>query len=702
MRHFGGIISVLFLISLLSHADDQVFLSRQDKPVIIHPSETALIRYARGVEDLKIFGSDEVTAVLRHSETGQVFFVPLRKMKPQTAYYQGAWAQGTSSVPLPVEVYIIPQKLSPKTKRQAKAKLKSRKMAISPFYARRSDFGLFFEVYDSKEEALLAQQLREEMAKPLVREQRKEIVIPQTLLDVRQSGEVRANQTQGDLIDSFMTQANRSGEVSSSLKLVFEKEQRRRQELLEKARFWSSAKRTENEEKTKALTLSAFESLKDKKFTQASSLFLQASDLSPHSELVYRHYGVSLHRAGQFELSNVVLALVATDTEAAALVWFYQGLNHFKLKQWESAIVFFKKVTEVKESAHRVKASFYLGMAQQAIGEYDLARNSFQYVLDHSKDPEMDLWAEKYINDGLRKKKLKESRKKRFSYQGVLGLIYDSNIVLATDIQTNQATDQEGVRLLSSNTFKYDVYKGEVDQVGLRAQASLLQSQKTDLSASPALEAADPWVFSLDVPWVHQGRWGSKSYSIEFAPKYEVVTMDLDNTVRKDIIHSSIINVNNKLVISKDWIGLMNIQLRNDDANGASGTITDDADAFKSMVTLGSLFVLNKERERYFIPSLNYSVNDAKGADFKYKRVDLNLLYTQALFDKLVWNNSLGFYQADYGSIRKDDNLSVGTGVSYKMGVHTKLNFQLSYQNNDSNTNPYEKYQGILTLGFGY
>ena len=212
------------------------------------------------------------------------------------------------------------------------------------------------------------------------------------------------------------------------------------------------------------------------------------------------------------------------------------------------------------------------------------------------------------------------------------------------------------------------------------------------------LEQADPYVFGIKIPWTHRGTFKNKGYVFDLEPAFETIFMDFNNDDKKQILQSAIINFRNTLVVNKNWLAKANFHVRNDD----SSILNDAPDAVNVGATFSSIFVINQDLERYLIPDLGYIINSAKGKDFAYNRLSMGISYSTSLFDFFVWTNRLGFYIANYKSVRVDNNYSLTSSLGYSLGPNWNLGANASYMINDSNTNHYRKTTIMTTLSFSY
>jgi len=175
--------------------------------------------------------------------------------------------------------------------------------------------------------------------------------------------------------------------------------------------------------------------------------------------------------------------------------------------------------------------------------------------------------------------------------------------------------------------------------------------------------------------------------------------MDLEGNGKENIIKSLVLDFNNTLVINPRFVAKANYQVRQDDADiGGSNA----ADAIKFVADFSSIIVLNRDAERFLIPALAWSMNAAQGDAFAYTRIDAGITFTNSIFEKFIWTNKLGYFLSNYKNGRTDNNYAATSGLGYSLGAHWTAGLNLNYQVNNSNTNPYRKFQGMTTFSYSY
>lgn len=644
---------------------------------------------------------------LRDRDTGHLFEMKLTETEPDSGVFNVNFPIGVlEKKRIATEIYSAPQSMLKGGDRLGLMKdfISDGSVKRKPFLLRvLREKGQIVDIFDDKAKAIAAyNKYRKEMGLS------PESTESESIIEIANQQKVQKKKMidTSTLQSMFLANENdleASNEKNLELREVMKNmEEKRRQQVQSNAKSWTAVQAKINLNESNQLIKEAVEEIKTSKFESSQEKFFKSSDLAPFNEDLYEQYGVSLFRNNKFNQAIVVLELSQPSASRLPEKLFYIGLSYYRLKDYARAIEAFDKVMASGDENFAPTAAFYKGSALLEIHEYDQSKEAFQYVLDHSKNPEMDKRAEQFIEYALDQKTLSKKRSNWFGLDGVLGLMYDSNIILANDqiLGAGDVTNVNGWRLLAQIAPKFRPYYSNTDEVNIRLNYTTLKSYNTSFGSNPTAQTADPVVMSATVPWTHRGTLGGKGYYFDLSPGYETISMDLDGTGMATIANSIKLNFNNTLVVSKNWIAKADWAFYQKDAN-ILGDETS-ADAFGAGMKLSSIVILNKDLERYFIPEFGYRLNNAKASNYAFYRVDLAATFTTSIFDTFVWNNRAGYYLANYESIRTDNNYSVSSGVNAKISANWNWGLVGSYIINDSTTNRYKKYNFMTTFSFAY
>ena len=644
---------------------------------------------------------------LRDRDTGELIELTLSETEPNSGIFNMDFPIGAlKTKTIAAEVYSAPQSMLKGKNRKSLMKdlIKDGSVKRKPFLLRvLRKKGQIVDIFDNKEAALASyNKYREQMglspegqeSVSIIEVANKEKPVKKKVIDT------------STLQSMFLANENdlaATNAKNKELRDVMRKiEEKRRKQVKDNAKSWGSSKKKKNANKANNIIKKAVNELKAAQFKQSMENFFKASDLIPDSEDTYEQYGISLHRDKKYNQSIVILELSKPSANRINEKNFYLGLNHFQLKDYPEAVKYFDMVLKTGDKTFGPTAAFYKGSALIEMGEYEKSKVAFQYVLDNSNNPEMDKRAEKYIEYSLDRKRLEEKRANWFFIDGVLGLIYDSNIVLANDQARDQGTvtNENGWRTLLQVAPRVRPYYSDSDEISVAADITYLKSFDEGFGSNPTAETADPLLYAVKVPWTHRGTLDGKGYFFDLIPSFETIIMDLDGTGSATITDSIKLAFNNTLVVNKNWIAKGDWFFSSNDSNILGDERSADSSA--GGLKLSSIFILNKDLEQYLIPDFGYQINDAKGSTFAFNRIDLGVTYTQAVFGDFTWNNRFAYFLANYESNRVDNNYTFTSGLSTRLSAHWNWGFMGSYILNDSTTNAFDKYNFVTTFSFSY
>jgi tetratricopeptide (TPR) repeat protein len=713
MKHLGLFFS-LIMLSMNIWAQDGRFKvfkeDSEDRATVSSTSPLSIYFEERG-------WNNDPTSIekgflfLRDKNTGEIMELTLTETKPNSSVFTIDFPVGTlKQKKIAVEIYSVPESLLDKKNRlfQVQQYINDGSIKRKPFLLRvLKDRSQIMDVFDNKEVALDAyNEYRKKMG--LSPESTESESIVQVAIEEKpRKKQVIDTSTLQSLFlaneQDLSTSARKNKEIREVLESV---EKKRRQALQEQANQWTPQQTRENKRRATQMVKDAVKEIGLKNFQKSQELFAQASDLDPKSDNLYEQYGVSLFRNKLYNQSIVILNLSEPSRNRLAEKNFYLGMNFYQLKDYTAAIENFDQVfTAPENKSFAGSAAFYKGSAYLELREYDKAKESFQYVLDNSSDPQMDKQAEKFIEYTINQQALAKKRSNWFFIDGVIGLIYDSNIILASDQVREQGlvTNEDGMRLLTQVSTQFRPYYSDTDEIRIGFDLTALRSFDTSFGPNPTAERADPYLVGINVPWTHRGTIDNKGYFFDLVPGFEAIIMDLDGSGNDVITQSAKLDFRNTLLASKNWIAKADLFLSYNESNIANfPSGPDAADSVTAGFRLSSVIIINKELERYLIPDLSYRINDAKDAFFAFNRFDIGLTYTSAVFGKWMWNTRLGYFLANYQTSRVDNNYSFSTGLSRRISPNWNWGIMGSYIVNNSTFNPFDKYNVVSTFTFSY
>jgi len=434
-------------------------------------------------------------------------------------------------------------------------------------------------------------------------------------------------------------------------------------------------------------------------FKQATQSFKKSLELNPNGQGIYYSYGVSLYREGEYDESIVALRMSQNDLVDRQVLEkdFYLALNYFRLREYAFAQKAFEELRGKKDPALSPSSAFYLGLIGYETAEYESAKPYFQEVLDTSEDSQLDEQAERMIdqiNAILQFAKLKE---KRFVLDLTLGISYDSNVLLVSDSNPDQASpsDLAGTRLAGGAGLYWRPIFEKDYEWGLKAKLDYIYSLQSRLSQ------ADPFLVNVSSPFSWRGKLFQKGYKLSVKPAYENLYLDADQSgSREHLLSSLMADWGNTFVMSESWFSSYNFKIRQD-------RFTTDAtkvqNANKYTLNLNNIVFLGSKKNRGLISDLNYIENKAETTTWMFRRYDIGLSYLTPLMENYQGVVGFVYYNANYYENtqgRNDTNWTALAIVTKKLSEWLEGGLSATYIRNQSTvpTFTYSKY--IIGINF--
>jgi len=164
-----------------------------------------------------------------------------------------------------------------------------------------------------------------------------------------------------------------------------------------------------------------------KKYSEAETVFSKLLEIKPGSGRAYLGLGIVLYNQERYReaLANLALAEKASTTEA--LVYYYQGLTHYKLAEYQQVPPRFMRAMtlgpDLSSSAH-----YYSGLAYYQQGILDEARAEFEEAQKLEPESEFGRSATAYLEQIRAGTPIR--RKKRWDLTFSISSQWDDNVVL--------------------------------------------------------------------------------------------------------------------------------------------------------------------------------------------------------------------------------------------------------------------------------
>lgn len=639
---------------------------------------------------------DSASIVFRDAKTNKTALIIVDETAPDSATFDGKyiirWGDDENIIP---EIYIPPQEMvkKPNWLKEFNEKINSGKLKRKPFLSRKTEKGQrVFEVFDTKEQAEVASKAREE-ARKLDKERKGIKSNPQmdkVLSKTAAAAILQAEKLAALEAEKLKLAAEEAAREAERVRLA-QIEKQREEERKRKQAELDAAERARRQKEAARIATTAMEYYIKGNFVTAEDLFRKSVDLDPNEKSYYYYYGIALFRNDKNNDSIVILqqAEGSKDVDLTERD-YYVGLNYYKLKELKNGLEIFRKIKASNHKTLGPSGAFYEGLMLYEDMRYEEAKDPFQEVLDNqNSDPKLDAQAETYLEHIAAKLRFAAERAKRILTSASLALQYDSNVLYTSNNQLDQGTasDVGGIRsmLLASAQFR-PIYEEDKEFSSKLATTYMY-------SANSAHAKADPLMLTLTFPYTAKGTLVDLASTWDLIPGIEVLYMDADaDGTRENLINSGTLSIGNTLVLSPDRMSTITAAMRQDES-----PTTPDSTAFR--LTLGStqLKFLNKERDRIATGDVSYMVNNARGNDYYFSRIDLKGSYTAP------WNwgstliYQLGYYLADYSKMaipRTDNNYSLSVIMSRNVAetVQGALTANYTIQNSSAESFTFNKW----------
>lgn len=658
---------------------------------------------------------DHASLFLRDSQTQRMVQIQLEETAPDSSLFSGSFSIAwDDSEQLKSEFYIPDQNLlsSAQGIQSIGKQIAEKSLLKRPFITRKDESGYqFIELFDTRDQATKAFEAykKEDALRRLQKG------VPAQVGAEQLTSKAAAQPTFSTPLStlSLKEQADLAKQKAEGVRLE-QIERQKRLEQQEALNRMAEKQIKERKDKAKVLAEKALVDYQNQNFPEAVQSFKQAVELNPMDSSYYYQYGVSLYKIKEYEKSLITLKLSQPGSELELERQYYIGLNQYRLKDLEAALGTFTSIKEKGHEQYSPSAAFYEGIIKTDIKRYDEALQSFQYVLDHSKDPALDQTAEAYIDNLIRLQEYEKQKAQRFIAAANLGVIYDSNVLLtANSVRDQGQAVGEAIRSLVQFQGGYKILQEDARQWDAKIQLVDITSYRTSLKTDHTLQKADPRLIQLNSTYAHNSKAFDKAYRFSVTPAFESIFMPIENNVgRKDLILlSSLLGISNTFVMGDDWSSAYNFDLRYDASQLKTDTGDNAASALRGKFSYLNYLILNKKNGDMLIPEMAYTINKAQGKNNEFYRVDLAVTYARPWIWAANWNARLAYFVSNFpgtGSAtqtaRTDQNYAISMG--FQKPIWNKISWvnNLTHIMNNSNrtSNQYDKSSITSSMSYSY
>jgi hypothetical protein len=630
--------------------------------------------------------------LIRDSKSGRSAQVEVTETGRDTGlflgYYQLNFGEGQEPDMTP-EIYVVPPSLAagPDGAKNIGKMIREGQLLRKPYFLRLEERKQqAISVYDTKDQALEAYQ---------------GFLLTGTGRQIVDRAAIEAAQT-ARMSDEAKVRREAEAKAQAERRAMEQTEAMKKEEAMKKMAAMDENVKALRKSKAQTAATAALDLFKKEQYVQAEVKFQEAIESDPENQGLYFQYAVTLFKNENYTKSLVMLDLVkGTDVNPAELD-YYRGLNHLKLQEYNNAYKRFLDVKNKNDIALSPAAGFFAGVIDFQNENYDSAKALFEYVLDNSKDPQVDQQSEAYLEQIANIRQFQQLQKTKFFVNAQLGFIYDSNILSIS--AANAPTDLAGLRWMYGGSLEYRPIYTQRHELSAQMAVNDMYSQDKALQAKTEFQNTDPLQAVFTLPYRWKAEAFGKAYQLSLVPGYENVQMNADGEgTRETILNSTVLNIDQTFVMSEDWFSTYTIELRRD-TSLITAAAEDNQSASKISISSSQALFFDAKKTKALIWDLGYGTNNADGVNQKYRRLDTALTYLHPINDTWSGTTRLGLYNSAYNEHltgRSDNNF--GMTLAARRGIEKLLFFNVAFtymKNNSIEAFTYDKYSLMTFLSW--
>ena len=580
--------STLFVFSFNAFAKPKIHLGT-DREIFLNYTSPSWNTDSEKVDSAYLF--------FRDANTGRVVQIQLEETEPDSGRFVGqfsiTWADASHISP---EVYIPPQETRSKGQGPALQQIAAGKVPRKPIIVKKNEQQqTIIEIFDKREDAEVAWKNYQEELKA----DKRKLIKP---VPGEKDMEAAKLADREKLMKQLAVDATRREEERQRMAASESEKLKTAQTKFEKL---PAAEREARQKKAKEAYDQGMVAYGAADYPKSEKKFREAIDLDPSHPAYFFNYGVVQYRQERADEALVSLSLAPDDPKTVNEKKYYMGLIHLKMKEYKEALPVLNDVAASKDPVLGPSAMFYKGVLLFSDEKYEDSKKSFEDVIDMSQDPKLDQMAEDYLEKVSGALAFKRMAELKWNLSGMVGMMYDSNVLLTTDFAQSQgsATKKGDVRLMTAATLEYRPLFTANHEWSVKGTGNLTNS------SNAALSTADPWVYTFEAPYSYKGTLWGKGYKFTARPGYEMLYMALTaSSPKRDLMNSYYVALDNTLVMHQNWFSTYTFQFRRDTTQlhlGDSGFDTDADNQTANQYSLRSsqIFLLDKSKQEALVAS---------------------------------------------------------------------------------------------------
>lgn len=486
--------------------------------------------------------------------------------------------------------------------------------------------------------------------------------------------------------------------------LVLEEEQAKQRALmLEQQAALSLAEKNRKKNTAANMVKEADKLYAKQDYAGAERKYAMAVDMDPEEDSYYYRYGVTLYKVENYNKSLATLSMADVPADLSLEKDYYIALNHLKLRDYDKARKEFVEIRGENDATLSPMASFFAGNIEMQQQKFPEARSSMEYVLDNSKDPQLDRSAEDLLNQIDKMQAFYESKKEKFRFTGFVGAVYDGNVLNVAE--NNVTTDVKAFRLNYGASALAIWNRTPTSDFGTQIGVSDYYSTNTSFQGDAVLQTADPLQLDLSLPFHKEFEFSKRSLNWELVPTYRSIYMSPTGGTRSEVIRSLGVNTTLAAPVQSDMLMAARLEVSKEETLLDSSVGDDDQSALRYGVTLLPTWILDLKGEKSLTLDAGYLMNQAEGRNYRYKRSSLGLTYAFA-----AWWKSNASLRAEYSSQNYDEAVTTRIDsnpivtAAFNKDLKRNVNWLMSVQYNvgDSDEDSYDYNKFVVTSLFTF
>jgi tetratricopeptide (TPR) repeat protein len=464
-----------------------------------------------------------------------------------------------------------------------------------------------------------------------------------------------------------------------------------------------------NDKKADLFAKAALEYYQKGEYPAAEKHFAQSLRLNPMSAINKYYLALCFYQSEKYERSLALLSLAEGADYNYAEYKYYAGLNNLKLKNYPKALEDLGDARDENDADYSGPAAFFMGHIYFQKEDHTLAKQNFEITVDQSKNPKMDREAEAMIEKIDQIELFKAQMKQRFLYNLTLGFGYDSNILnVSTD---NQTTNLNAYRVLYGANLGYKLFHDMTHDMVIDFSANDYYSLDSTFKANSTIQASDPLILTLGLPYHRRIESGKRVYSWGFTPSYQILSMSLDGGARKKILDTTLFATDLSFAVTPQFYSRYALEYGVDNSSipVPESSPESDLSAKKISISTTQTYIADPAMKRSWALDVGYNGGDANGDNNDYTKYLAALTYSQMA----LWS-TVNSFRLDYAGTKytknPNDRSDTVNSLTYSLNkeVFSKVNLGLSAQYTMSTssieTYKYNKFniQGVFSYGGGF